>query len=250
MRFLSVVIVMILTLPLMASQGQRVFLDGGFSEAKEKAIREGKMQFVKFSAKWCLPCKHMEQTTFKDPEVQSLLDQHFASAKVDIDNFDGFSLKQEYNVRFLPTIIVLDDQGEEIARFEESMGPTELRYRLEELIERYITTLPEPEASIVVGDYDEPSLEEELQAPQPRILLTNKTILQFGVFRKEANAVDLYRKVTEYLPSSPEIKIVSDLDGRISYAVHYGPFEDRSEAEEVKEELYLLGFDALIKKMQ
>jgi thioredoxin-related protein len=250
MRSLSVMILIILTLPLIASQGQEVFLDGGFSEAKEKAIREGKMQFVKFSAKWCLPCKHMEQTTFKDPDVQELLNKHFASAKVDIDNFDGFSLKQEYEVRFLPTIIVLDDQGQEIARFEESMGPTELRYRLEELIEKYITALPKPESTVVVGDYEEPVLEEEVQVSQPRILLTNKSILQFGVFRKESNAVDLYQRITQYLPSSPEIKIVSDLEGRISYAVHYGPFEDRSEAEEVKEELDLLGFDALIKKMQ
>jgi thioredoxin-like negative regulator of GroEL len=250
MRSLSVMILMILTLPLIASQGQEVFLDGGFSEAKEKAIREGKMQFVKFSAKWCLPCKHMEQTTFKDPDVQELLNQHFASAKVDIDNFDGFSLKQEYDVRFLPTIIVLDDQGQEIARFEESMGPTELRYRLEELIEKYITALPKPESTIVVGDYEEPAIQEEAQVSQPRILLTNKSILQFGVFRKESNAVELYQRITQYLPSSPEIKIVSDLEGRISYAVHYGPFEDRSEAEEVKEELDLLGFDALIKKMQ
>ena len=56
------------------------------------------MKLLKFSASWCQPCKML--TTIID--------------NIDID--EQSELAQQYNIRGVPTLILIDDVGNEVKR--------------------------------------------------------------------------------------------------------------------------------------
>ena len=101
-----------------------------FSTAKQKAAREGKVLLVDFTATWCMPCRWMDETTFSDRQVLSYLRENYVSIKVDIDDFDGFALKQQYNVSTLPTMLFFSSDGRQVDRVEEGVGAAEMLDRL------------------------------------------------------------------------------------------------------------------------
>ncbi len=65
-------------------------------------------------ATWCAPCKTMEQTTYRDPDVVDMVKQ-FVPLKVDHDRNESFV--RLYAAETLPTLLVLDDRRKELARF-------------------------------------------------------------------------------------------------------------------------------------
>lgn len=108
------------------AKGTVSFLDSDLENAKIRAGAEGKMVFVDFYAKWCTPCKWMDQTTFRDPKVIELLNQNFISVKMNIDKSEGFEMKNKYEVQYLPTILIFNSEGAVIERIEETMNSAEL----------------------------------------------------------------------------------------------------------------------------
>ena len=98
------------------------FLKDNLKLALKKANKEGKLIFVDFYAGYCTPCKIMDEHTFTQPEVNNKLSASYVPLKVDIESFDGYDLKNQYQVTVLPTLLILDSKGKLIARYEESMG--------------------------------------------------------------------------------------------------------------------------------
>ena len=96
------------------------------STGKQQAAQEGKLYFIDFVASWCMPCRWMDETTFSDQQVSDYINANYIPIKVDIDDFDGFALKQQYNIKLLPTILVFDSQGKLLSRYEESLAPSKM----------------------------------------------------------------------------------------------------------------------------
>ena len=97
------------------------FMDVKVEEALAKASAEGKLVFMDFYASWCTPCKWMEKTTFADTRITSALNENFVSIKVNIDNVEGFQMKNKYEVNYLPTILILNSNGKMVERIEQTM---------------------------------------------------------------------------------------------------------------------------------
>jgi len=102
------------------------FTDINVEEAIAKASAEGKLVFMDFYASWCTPCKWMEQTTFADQRIASTLNSDFVSIKVNIDEVEGFQMKNKYEVNYLPTILILSSDGKMVERIEQTMVADEL----------------------------------------------------------------------------------------------------------------------------
>ena len=107
------------------------FFEGAFIDAKHKAGEEGKLFFVDFYANWCTPCKWMEESTFKNAEVINMLSTNYVALKIDIDDLDGYSIKQQFQVSVLPTILIFNSKGELIERVEETLSTGKMLALLE-----------------------------------------------------------------------------------------------------------------------
>ena len=85
-HFKLFIILTFLCLQAQASDIKVNFTTLTLEEARRKAGAEGKMLFIDFHAKWCTPCKWMEQTTFKDEYIVNSLNTDFVAVKIDIDD--------------------------------------------------------------------------------------------------------------------------------------------------------------------
>jgi thiol-disulfide isomerase/thioredoxin len=70
-------------------------------------------KILKFSANWCTSCKAVEKLIAHRTDIES----------IDVDTAEGDNLTEKYNIKSLPTILVLDDSDNEIER---SVGTAEI----------------------------------------------------------------------------------------------------------------------------
>ena len=77
------------------------------------------MNILKFFGTWCNPCKVLLKA-FEEAKIE-----HQA---IDVD--ENEELADKYNVKSVPTVIVLNNEGEELGRF---VGPRTKEQLLEEL---------------------------------------------------------------------------------------------------------------------
>lgn len=132
-RFLTLAFFALLTLPSFAEEVD--FINDNVRTAIDRAAAEGKLVFLDFWADYCSPCKLMEKYTFTDPSVIQRMNGSYVPVRINIETFDGYDLKAQYNVKLLPTIIVLNSKGKQVARFEESMSAA----KLNEILAKYDT---------------------------------------------------------------------------------------------------------------
>jgi thiol-disulfide isomerase/thioredoxin len=81
--------------------------------ALRESVDEGRPVYMYFSAEWCAPCRKVEATTYRDAEVVDAL-QGLVPLKVEY--FAGSGLANKFQVVAIPTLIVIDQHAEVIAR--------------------------------------------------------------------------------------------------------------------------------------
>jgi len=96
-----------------AGAGSEIPWITGTGKALKEAKRSGRPVVVDLWAVWCEPCKLMEKTTFKDSRVLEAVDD-FVPLKVDADADTIFV--ERYAIEIFPTMLFLDEKGEEITR--------------------------------------------------------------------------------------------------------------------------------------
>lgn len=89
-------------------------LEEGFVRARA----QGKPLMVDFMATWCLPCKAMEDSTFRHPEVIRKAAQ-FVAVRIDVDKQGEVANKynanaRKYNGVGIPNVLFLTAEGEKL----------------------------------------------------------------------------------------------------------------------------------------
>lgn len=97
-----------------------------FDQGIQKAKYENKLVLVEFGAKWCVPCQIFEEYTLALPNIKSFLTENYIVKHVDIESFDGVNLKNVYNIKLLPTIIIMDGNKNVLDRYEEGLSGEKL----------------------------------------------------------------------------------------------------------------------------
>jgi thioredoxin-related protein len=156
-RFLTLAFFALLTLPSFAEEVN--FINDNVRTAIDRAAAEGKLVFLDFWADYCSPCKLMEKYTFTDPSVIQRMNGSYVPVRINIETFDGYDLKAQYNVKLLPTIIVLNSKGKQVARFEESMSGSKLyeilaKYDTKKNRKKFAKAAPEPAKAGYSQDFD------------------------------------------------------------------------------------------------
>lgn len=140
-RFVATLVCLSLSLHTFAEE--LTFINDDLRTGMNRAAGEGKLIFLEFWANYCTPCKVMEEYTYTNPSVIERMNGNYVPVKVNIQSFDGFDLKNQYKVTVLPTIIVLDSKGRQVARYEESMSAS----KLSEVLDKH--NLPQNRSRVV-----------------------------------------------------------------------------------------------------
>ncbi len=101
------------------------FVNLNVETAIKKAKTEHKLVFVDTYATWCSPCKIMDRV-FEDPDVSDYFNTHFVNVKIDMDGTQGKKMLHEYEVVWLPTLLILDGTGNVLVKIDKILTATEL----------------------------------------------------------------------------------------------------------------------------
>ena len=85
-------------------------LTAGLQEAKNT----NKPVFIDFYAGWCSYCKELDENALSNSNVQEKLIQNYVLVKIDTDQ--NPDLSSQYKIYNLPTMVILNSNGQEIKR--------------------------------------------------------------------------------------------------------------------------------------
>lgn len=254
------------------------FISHPLPAVKDMAAQEGKMYFVHFTARWCMPCRWMEENTFTDPELAAYVQANYLAVRMDIDEPYGLKCKEDYDVKLLPTLLVFNARGELLSRREASMdaGP------LLELLRRYrhaepvvpvasaSAVLPPPVASarpLEPGSLSRPPLLPDVQEqaepvvwaspskhmapvadaePAPREAGQPFTI-QAGVFGDYQNAINEVNRLENLLRRPVLLTAFTPPNSKPTYRITIGSFSSRQTAESYLQYLRSKGVTGFVK---
>lgn len=140
MRRTFFLLTLALALPLSAGQNIKwvSWDDAVFARAK----REHRFVLLDLEAVWCHWCHVMEETTYADPKVQSLMNGKYIAVKVDQDSRPDLS--NRYEDYGWPATIVFNETGGEIVKRRGYIPPAEMASMLQAIIDD-----PSPGPSVV-----------------------------------------------------------------------------------------------------
>ncbi len=240
--------------PVWANNGLRMYQQSQWQEAVRTSAAEQKNMLIIFGAKWCTPCVWMENYTFKDPTLIEYLNRRYVVVYVDIDQWEGFRLKEEYEVKVLPTMVIRSPDGKTRARIEESLGPDMLL----ELCRRHDVHKPSEE-TIAEASHTVSTTAPQASHTDPPTASPSKRVkrdisdrgksparytLQFGAFSQPANA----RSFAEEIVMQANFNVVI-VETKGIYRVLGGEFQTKAEALQARADLKLKGIPSVIVKL-
>lgn len=83
-----------------------------YASALDESKASGKPVLVVFSASWCPPCKTMKRQVWPDAQVAAAVESGFVPIYVDVDLKQYGPVVKRYDIRGIPSILVLDGEGQ------------------------------------------------------------------------------------------------------------------------------------------
>ncbi len=109
-----------------------------FNKVLAESDKKNKPIFMVVSARWCMPCKLMEEEIFtNNVDFASYFNDKFVNYKVDAEKETGPDLALMYEINAFPTLLYLDRQGNVLWRKSGYTGFSELERMGEYALQNY-----------------------------------------------------------------------------------------------------------------
>lgn len=102
--------------------------------ARKFSVESGRPLLLHFWAPWCSPCKRMEQSTFVDPNVVRLLDEHYIPVKLNVDHPANKQFAEQHGIRGVPADLVVAPDGRILARSVQFLEATQYTTMLTQVV--------------------------------------------------------------------------------------------------------------------
>ena len=230
--------------------------------AKERAALEGKLVVIDFVASWCMPCRWMDESTYSHPDVIEYMERNTVPVKIDIDDFDGYALKDQFNVKVLPTIVVLNSSGKIVEKTEAAMTVSEILNQLKSLNTSgnrrkttSATATPSPTRPSPAAD-PEPKYQPKSNVSDEALYRffvekqdTKGYSIQTGVYEDYKSILVESAKMQDKFINKPILVYSAKLENRSVFKLMVGSFESQQAANNFLTTMKSKGVDGIVKNL-
>ena len=233
------------------SQASIDWIDLPLATLRHQAQEKNKLYIVYLHADWCLPCKWMEENSFRAPKVTHYANQNYLSLQLDINDKQGKYYQKKWKADVLPTLIIFSPQGLELSRKETSMDANQLFDFLRKTNKTWSASQSEKAivSNTAIMDSPKPTLVVSRPALQPNIAKKEKLVpthtatkppvftprsgqqytVLLGTFDEYQQALEMVQKYDNKY-GHPVNMIAETSNKKYKYRIISGQFALRSEA--------------------
>lgn len=127
------------------------FILDDFNQALKLAKDKQKLLFIDFRASWCPPCIRLEKEVFNQKSFQKYANS-YVFLSIDVDREDNYPLVERFQIKAFPTLVILDNQENEIHRILDYLPLKNMNKYLNEIAKNKPMTLSKLTEKAELGD--------------------------------------------------------------------------------------------------
>ena len=102
------------------------FSTSSLTESIADAKENNKKVFIDISTSWCGYCKKMKSKTYTNKDVGDVMNEAYVNITIDAEKGEGPTIAKKYGVNAYPTQVILDGDGNLVAKNVGYLKPKEL----------------------------------------------------------------------------------------------------------------------------
>ena len=251
-----------------------IFKTESLSEIQALASSTSTPYLLFFTANWIMPCQWMEENTFQDPQLTAFINSNYIAARVIVDQTEGQTLQEQYNITSLPSVLIFNTRGQLIDQQEGASEAASLLDWLKDCTRQ----LPSKPQHIMAANT--PPEQHILSSPKPVIRVSRPALIptfvnhqstpapvvtapqtlntaainhsffsvQVGVFSSYESTSKTIEQLTQ--TSNAEVFFLKETRRTTTlYRVYIGKFKERYAAHLELQKIKSLGVDGFVKKI-
>ncbi len=225
------------------------FFNGTYKEFRTVAQNADKPYFIYFHANWCMPCKKMNDITFRNAEVVKYINENYLGYSVDGESkiTEGKNLAEFFGIYFYPMLVIFTPEGKVVEKIDGFVSPDDIIAALKR------NRLKHGEADNLIFMYDDP--------PQAGFIMpSGKGLYRFFYEKQESEGygvqIGIFESYESVLKKVEELQAnfhrniilhVDTLENKTVYRIILGTFNTRRSALTYNELLLMKeGYNGLI----
>lgn len=118
-----------------------------YSEALQAAKSDKKMIFVDIVADWCIPCREMDRTTYRDETVVKILNERFHPVRLNQESQDSIWCDSKrlptnrcffdiWNLQAVPSYVLVAPKGLSILTYSQGLDAEQMHLLLLQFLDK------------------------------------------------------------------------------------------------------------------